>query len=60
MRTVPAAADASREQIRDSIVAPNAVIAEGYQPIMPPFPAMTVQELELIVQFLAQQTGSGS
>lgn len=47
-------------EIRDSIVAPKAVIAEGFPPIMPDFPAMTLQELELIVQFLAQQTGSQS
>ncbi|MDH3644345.1 MAG: cytochrome c [Gammaproteobacteria bacterium] len=45
-------------QIRDSIVAPKAVITEGFPPIMPDFPAMTLQELELIVQFLAQQNGS--
>jgi mono/diheme cytochrome c family protein len=47
-------------QIRDSIVAPKAEITEGYPPIMPEFPAMTLQELELIVQFLAQQTGPQS
>jgi cbb3-type cytochrome oxidase cytochrome c subunit len=43
----------SIDQIRISIVAPNAVIAEGYPPIMPDFSAqMTIAELELIVQFL--------
>jgi len=50
----------SIEQIRESIIAPKAVITDGYQPIMPDFPAMTLQELELIVKFLAQQTGSQS
>jgi mono/diheme cytochrome c family protein len=53
----------SIDQIRISIVAPNAVIAEGYPPIMPDFSAqMTIAELELIVQFLTnpeneRQTG---
>ena len=45
-------------QIRESIVAPKAVIAKGYPPIMPDFPAMTVSELEMIVEFLAKQTGT--
>jgi mono/diheme cytochrome c family protein len=47
-------------QIRESIVAPKAVIAKGYPPIMPEAPTMTIAELEMIVQFLAKQTGSGS
>jgi cbb3-type cytochrome oxidase cytochrome c subunit len=43
----------SIDQIRASIIAPNAVIAEGYPPIMPDFSAqMTIAELEMIVQFL--------
>lgn len=42
-------------QIRESIVEPKAVIAKGFPPIMPDFPAMTVTELEMIVQFLAKQ-----
>ena len=43
----------SMDQIRASIVTPNAVIAEGYPPIMPDFSGkMTVAELEMIVQFL--------
>jgi len=46
------------EQIRTSIVDPKAEIAKGYPPIMPDFPAMTVSELEMIVQFLAKQTGT--
>lgn len=50
----------SIDKIRESIVAPKAVIAKGYPPIMPDFPAMTIMELEMIVQFLAQQTGPRS
>lgn len=48
------------DQIRTSIVDPKAEIAKGYPPIMPEFPAMTVSELEMIVRFLANQTGAGS
>ncbi|MDH3670190.1 MAG: cytochrome c [Gammaproteobacteria bacterium] len=47
-------------QIRQSIIAPKAVIAEGYPPIMPDFPAMTITELEMIVRFLAAQTDTQS
>ena len=50
----------SIDKIRESIVAPKAVIAKGYPPIMPDFPAMTVAELEMIVEFLAKQTGPRS
>jgi mono/diheme cytochrome c family protein len=46
------------EQIRNSIVDPKAEIAKGYPPIMPDFPAMTLSELEMIVQFLTKQTGT--
>lgn len=46
------------EKIRESIVNPNAEIAKGFPPIMPDFPTMTVSELELIVQFLAKQSGA--
>lgn len=46
------------DQIRASIVDPKAEIAKGFPPIMPEFPAMAVAELELIVRFLAQQTGA--
>jgi len=46
------------DQIRDSVIAPNAVIAEGYAPVMPDLSEkMVVKELELIVRFLAEQTG---
>jgi len=46
------------EQIRDSVITPNAVIAEGYPPVMPDLSEkMMVKELELIVRFLAEQTG---
>jgi mono/diheme cytochrome c family protein len=45
----------SIDQIRESILAPNVVIAGGYPPIMPDFPEMTIKELEMMVQFLAQQ-----
>jgi len=45
-------------QIRDSVIAPNAVIVEGYAPVMPDISeTMVVKELELIVRFLAEQTG---
>jgi len=48
----------SIDQIRDSVIAPNAVIVEGYAPVMPnTSETMVVRELELIVQFLAEQTG---
>ena len=47
----------SIDQIRDSIVNPRAVVDEGYLPIMPEFPTMTVKELEMIVGFLAEQGG---
>lgn len=46
----------SIDQIRASIIAPNAVIAEGYPPIMPDFSDnMMISELEMIVLFLAKQ-----
>jgi len=46
------------DQIRDSVIAPNAVIVEGYPPVMPDISeTMVVKELELIVRFLAEQTG---
>lgn len=48
----------SVEQIRASIADPKAVIAEGFPPIMPEFPHMTLTELELLVRFLAQQKGA--
>lgn len=46
------------EQIRASIIDPNAVIAEGFPPIMPSFPEMTITELEMVSQFLVNQTGA--
>ncbi len=47
----------SIDQIRGSIIAPNAVVAEGYPPIMPDLSeTMTIKELELIVGYLAKQT----
>lgn len=46
----------SINQIRTSIIAPNAVIAEGYPPIMPDFSEkMMITELEMIVQLLVKQ-----
>ncbi|MCR4300066.1 MAG: cytochrome c [Sulfuricaulis sp.] len=43
-------------QIRESIIAPGTVIAEGYPPIMPDLSEkMTTKELEIMAQFLAQQ-----
>ncbi len=54
----------SREAIRESIINPSAVIAEGYPPIMPGDFAdkMMVKELEMVVDFLAGtgQSGVGS
>ncbi len=48
----------SVDQIRESVIAPNAVIVEGYPPVMPDLSGtMVVKELELIVRFLAEQTG---
>jgi mono/diheme cytochrome c family protein len=46
-----------REQIRQSILEPNAVIAKGYSPMMPTDYAdkMSAGELEMIVTFLAQK-----
>ena len=48
----------SLEEIRQSIVEPTAVIAEGFPPIMPADFAekMKVKELDMIVQFLAKST----
>ncbi len=44
------------DEIRESIISPNAIIAEGYPPIMPDLSAsMTVRELEMLVQFLSGQ-----
>lgn len=46
----------SAEEIRQSIVNPNAVIAKNYPPIMPPDFAdrMMAKELEMMVEFLAK------
>ena len=48
----------SAAQIRQSIIDPMAVIAEGYPPIMPTslVDQMMVSELELLVNFLSNQT----
>ena len=46
------------DEIRESIISPNAIIAEGYAPIMPDLSrSMTVRELEMLVQFLSGQRG---
>ncbi|MFQ5535268.1 MAG: hypothetical protein ACE5EM_10670 [Sphingomonadales bacterium] len=49
----------SVDEIRQSIVDPHAVIAEGYEDMMPDYfsEEMFVKELDLIVQFLAGQEG---
>jgi len=50
----------TREELRQSIVDPNAVVAEGFFPnIMPANFAdrMTVRELEMLVVFLGEQEG---
>jgi mono/diheme cytochrome c family protein len=49
------------DQIRESIIAPNAVVTDGYAPVMPDFSEiMVLKELELLVGFLAEQTGDQS
>ncbi len=55
-------ARSSREEIRESIINPAAVIAEGYPPIMPATFAdsMMVKELEMLVDFLAASKGDAS
>lgn len=52
-------ARSSREEIRESIINPSAVIAEGFPPIMPADFAdkMMVKELEMVVDFLAEKKG---
>ncbi len=47
----------SVEELRQSIIEPNAVIAEGFPPIMPADFAgkMTVKELQMIVDLLAEK-----
>lgn len=47
----------SKAQIRQSILDPNAVISEGFPPAMPADFAdkMTIRELEMVVQFLAEK-----
>jgi cytochrome c2 len=52
----------SATEIRQSIVDPNAVIAEGYFPMMPANFAeqLKSKELDMIVQFLAEQKGKGA
>ncbi len=49
----------SPEEIRQSILDPNAVIAEGFPPAMPPDfgMKMTVNELEMIIKYLAEKKG---
>ncbi len=46
------------DQIRISIIDPKAEIAQGFPPIMPEFPNMALAELEMVVQYLSQQTGA--
>jgi cytochrome c551/c552 len=48
-------------EIRQSIIDPNAVVAEGFMPIMPPDFAhkMTAGELEMLVKFLVNAKGQG-
>ncbi len=52
-------ARSTAEEIRQSIVDPNAVIVEGFVPMMPPNFAkkMMVVELDLLVRFLAESKG---
>ena len=50
------ASRASKEQIRQSIIDPAAIIAPGFPPIMPAdyINTMTIKELEMLVSFLAK------
>lgn len=47
------------DELRQSIIDPNAVLTEGFPPAMPPDFAsrMTVKELEMIVDYLAEKKG---
>ncbi len=49
-------ARSSAQEIRHSIVNPNAIVVDGFAPIMPPDFAdrMMAKELEMMVEFLAQ------
>jgi cytochrome c551/c552 len=49
----------SPEEIRQSILDPGAVITEGFPPAMPPDfgMKMTVNELEMIIKYLAEKKG---
>ncbi|VAW99510.1 hypothetical protein MNBD_GAMMA21-1954 [hydrothermal vent metagenome] len=48
----------SVENIRQSIIDPNAVITKGYTPMMPDLSEkMSVKELEMMVKFLADKKG---
>jgi len=51
---------ASREEIRQSIIDPSAVISEGFAPIMPGDFAdkMMVKELEMLVDYLSSANGA--
>lgn len=48
-----------RNELRQSILDPNAVVVEGFPPAMPPDFAskMTVKELEMIIDYLAEKKG---
>ncbi len=48
--------------IRESILEPNAVVAEGFQPIMPANFAdkMTAGEFEMLIKFLVNSKGEGA
>jgi len=51
---------ASKEEIRQSIINPSAIISEGFPPIMPGDFAdkMMVKELEMVVDFLSSSKGA--
>ncbi len=55
-------ARSSREEIRESIINPAAIIAEGFPPIMPATFAdsMMVKELEMLVDYLTASKGDAS
>ncbi len=57
LRTV--GARLTTEQIRQSIIDPMSVIADGYEPMMPDYfvDELTIKELEAIVKFLESQNG---
>ncbi|MEZ4599850.1 MAG: cytochrome c oxidase subunit II [Syntrophotaleaceae bacterium] len=50
-----------RDYLRRSILEPGADLVEGYPPVMPPYQGrISDEELDALVEFLAEQTGNGT